>query len=133
LTATALHASLPGAVSNRAADGIEMDITESTAGTAKVAGLRGRLDTATAPAVETRLLELLAGGDRVIADLAEVNYVSSAGLRVLLKAAKMARVAGGGFALAAPQPPVREVLEISGFDKILEIHASRDAAAASLG
>jgi anti-anti-sigma factor len=110
-----------------------MDITESTAGNAKVAALRGRLDTATAPAVETRLLEILASGDRVIADLGEVHYVSSAGLRVLLKAAKMARVAGGGFALAAPQASVREVLEISGFDKILEIHATRDAAAAALG
>jgi anti-anti-sigma factor len=110
-----------------------MDIIESTAGTAKVAGLRGRLDTATAPAAETRLLEMLADGGRVVVDLAEVHYVSSAGLRVLLKAAKMARVAGGGFAVAGPQPSVREVLEISGFDKILEIHATRDAAAASFG
>ncbi|WP_137178678.1 STAS domain-containing protein [Roseomonas sp. AR75] len=110
-----------------------MDITESTAGDIRVAALNGRLDTATAPAVETRLLEMLAGGDRVVADLAAVTYVSSAGLRVLLKAAKMARISGGGFALASPQAAVREVLEISGFDKILEIHGSRDEAAGSFG
>jgi anti-anti-sigma factor len=114
-------------------DGMRMDIIESSEGGARVAALRGRLDSATAPAAETRLLEMLAGGDRVVADLGEVTYVSSAGLRVLLKAAKMARIAGGGFALAAPQPPVREVLEISGFDKILAIHPSRTEAAGSLG
>jgi anti-anti-sigma factor len=110
-----------------------MDIIESAAGLAKVAGLRGRLDTATAPAAEARLLEMLADGGSVVVDLTDVHYVSSAGLRVLLKAAKMARVAGGGFAVAGPQPPVREVLEISGFDKILAIHPTRDAAAAAIG
>ena len=63
-----------------------------------------------------------------MADLGEVHYVSSAGLRVLLKAAKQAKAGGGAFAIASPQAPVREVLEISGFDKILAIHATRDEA-----
>jgi anti-anti-sigma factor len=110
-----------------------MDITESTAGSARVAALKGRLDTATAPAVEAKLLAMLEGGGKLIADMGEVHYVSSAGLRVLLKAAKQAKASGGAFALAAPQAPVREVLEISGFDKILAIHPSRDEAAAGLG
>lgn len=110
-----------------------MDITESTSGAVKVAALKGRLDTATAPAVEARLLALLEGGGKLVADMAEVHYVSSAGLRVLLKAAKQAKANGGAFAVASPQAPVREVLEISGFDKILAIHGSRDAAVAGLG
>jgi len=109
-----------------------MDITESTAQGVKVAALKGRLDTATAPAAEGKLLGMLEGGAKVVADLAEVHYVSSAGLRVLLKAAKQAKAAGGSFAVASPQAPVREVLEISGFDKILSIHPSRDAAVAGL-
>ena len=109
-----------------------MDITESAVGDVKVATLKGRLDTATAAAAETRILAMLEGGGKVVADLAEVHYVSSAGLRVLLKAAKQAKAAGGAFALAAPQPPVREVLEISGFDKILGVHASAAAAASAL-
>ena len=110
-----------------------MDITETTAGSIKVAVLKGRLDTATASATEAKLLAMLEGGGKVVADLAEVHYVSSAGLRVLLKAAKQAKQGGGGFAVAAPQAPVREVLEISGFDKILAIQPTREAAAAGLG
>ena len=109
-----------------------MDITEISSSGVHVAAMKGRLDTATAPAAEAKLLELLGSGGKVVADLAEVHYVSSAGLRVLLKAAKQAKSSGGGFAVAAPQPPVREVLEISGFDKILAIHPSRDAAVAGL-
>jgi anti-anti-sigma factor len=110
-----------------------MDITESTSGSVKVAALKGRLDTATAPAVEAKLLALLEGGGKLVADMAEVHYVSSAGLRVLLKAAKQAKAGGGAFAVSSPQAPVREVLEISGFDKILAIHANREAAVAGLG
>lgn len=110
-----------------------MDITEISTGAVKVAALKGRLDTATAPAVESRLLALLGGGGKLVVDMAEVHYVSSAGLRVLLKAAKQAKANGGAFAVAGPQAPVREVLEISGFDKILAIHGTRDAAVAGLG
>ena len=110
-----------------------MHITESTSGAVKIAALRGRLDTATASDVEARLLSLLQGGGKLVADMTEVHYVSSAGLRVLLKAAKNAKAAGGAFALAAPQAPVREVLEISGFDKILTIHPTPDAAVSGLG
>lgn len=109
-----------------------MDITESTEQGVKVAALKGRLDTATAPAAEAKMLALLEGGAKVVADLAEVHYVSSAGLRVLLKAAKQAKAIGGSFAIAAPQAPVREVLEISGFDKILAIHPTRDTALSAL-
>jgi len=105
-----------------------MDITETTIGGVKVAALKGRLDTATAPAAEAKLVSMLEGASKVVADLGEVHYVSSAGLRVLLKAAKQAKAGGGAFAVASPQAPVREVLEISGFDKILAIHATRDEA-----
>jgi len=105
-----------------------MDITETTIGGVKVAALKGRLDTATAPAAEAKLMGMLEGASKVVADLGEVHYVSSAGLRVLLKAAKQAKAGGGAFAIASPQAPVREVLEISGFDKILAIHATRDEA-----
>ncbi len=110
-----------------------MDITETTSQGIRIAALKGRLDTATAASVEARLLAMLEGPSaRLLADLSEVHYVSSAGLRVLLKAAKQAKAAGGTFAVAGPQPPVREVLEISGFDKILAIHPGRDAALAAL-
>ena len=73
-----------------------MEITETQEGGKGVAILDGRLDTATAALTETRLLAMLEKGG-VIADLSEVRYVSSAGLRVLLKtchSAGAARPAG---------------------------------------
>lgn len=106
-----------------------MEITETTEGAIGVAVLDGRLDTATAPAAEAKLLAMLEKG-AVIADLAAVRYVSSAGLRVLLRAAKQAKTAGHGFSVVGLQPAVREVFEISGFDKIIPAFDSRAAAAA---
>lgn len=106
-----------------------MDITETTEGGKAVAVLDGRLDTATAVATEGKLLGMLAQGP-VIADLSAVRYVSSAGLRVLLKAAKQAKGSGHSFSVVGLQAPVREVFEISGFDKIIPAFDSRAAAAA---
>jgi anti-anti-sigma factor len=107
-----------------------MQIAENREGATTIASLEGRLDTATAPATEEKLLSLLEAGP-LIADMTGVRYVSSAGLRVLLKAAKQARTKGVGFSVCGLQPAVREVFEISGFDKIIPLHATRaDALAA---
>jgi len=106
-----------------------MEITETTEGGKAVAVLDGRLDTATAVVTEAKLLGMLTHGP-VIADLSAVRYVSSAGLRVLLKAAKQAKGAGHSFSVVGLQAPVREVFEISGFDKIIPSFDSRVAAAA---
>lgn len=105
-----------------------MDITETSEGGKAVAVLDGRLDTATAAVTEAKLTEMLGRG-AVIADLSAVRYVSSAGLRVLLKAAKQAKGAGHAFAVVGLQPAVREVFEISGFDKIIPAFESRADAA----
>lgn len=107
-----------------------MEITETTEGGQKIAVLDGRLDTATAAATEAKLTEMLASGG-VIADLSAVRYVSSAGLRVLLKAAKQAKSGGHGFSVVGLQPAVREVFEISGFDKIIPAFATRAEAASA--
>lgn len=109
-----------------------MNITETPAGRVTVAALDGRLDTATAGAAEARLLALLGQGG-VVADLTATRYVSSAGLRVLLKLAKQAKAAGAAFAVCGLQPAVKEVFEISGFDRVLSVHGSRDEALAALG
>jgi anti-anti-sigma factor len=107
-----------------------MQITEIKSGAVTVAAFEGRLDTATAATAEAKLLALLAQG-AVVADLTEVRYVSSAGLRVLLKAAKQAKTAGQTFSVCGLQPSVREVFEISGFDKIIPAYASRAEALAA--
>jgi anti-anti-sigma factor len=113
-----------------------MDITETEipGGGARVAVVTGRLDSATAPAAEARFAALLASpfGRPLVVDLEGVPYASSAGLRALLKAARQAQAAGIAFALAAPQPQVKEVLQVSGFDQIVTIAPTREAAAAKL-
>ena len=109
-----------------------MEFTEGVVGKAKVVAPKGRLDSATAPALDAKLTALLRGGDRIVADFANVHYVSSAGLRVLLKATRCAREAGGAFAIAAPQKMVLEVLELGGFDRILPIRPTVEEAAAAL-
>jgi anti-anti-sigma factor len=82
----------------------------------------GRLDGANAATHEQALLALVSDGlQNLTVDLSELEYISSAGLRVLLVAAKAARSKGGGVVLKSPRPAILEVLKISGFDKILQV------------
>jgi anti-anti-sigma factor len=84
--------------------------------------LTGRLDGFTSATHETELKDLLAGdASSVTIDLRQLEYVSSAGLRVLLMTAKMAKAKGGSVVLSEPTSVVLDVLKISGFDKIFEI------------
>jgi anti-sigma B factor antagonist len=84
----------------------------------------GRLDGVTAAAHESALRALVTPAQQSLTiDLADLEYVSSAGLRVLLIAAKAVKAAGGAVTLASPAPNVLEVLRMSGFDKIFTITA----------
>ena len=80
----------------------------------------GRLDTATALEFEKTLGELLKGVSDLILDMKKVTYVSSAGLRVLLKLQKI-MVNQGKMKLIGVNDTVMEVLEITGFANILRI------------
>ncbi len=96
----------------------------------------GRLDFDAAPGVQEALERALAGSGHappaVIIDGAALEYVSSAGLRAVLLAAKAAQRARIAFALCALQPAVREVFALSGFSQIMAIHADRQTARAQL-
>ena len=75
--------------------------------------LAGRLDTGTAPQLEAELLPLLGGPIRVLAfDLAELEFITSAGLRVLLAARKALSDRGGSVAFVNMQPQIQRVAEI---------------------
>ena len=80
----------------------------------------GRLDTSTALEFEKTLAELLNGVSELILDMKKVTYVSSAGLRVLLKLQKI-MVNQGKMKLIGVNDTVMEVLEITGFANILRI------------
>ena len=110
-----------------------MDIKDTIVGNAAVLSVGGRLDSNTALPLETKLTDVLNASPAVVLDLAELDYVSSAGLRVLLKGAKQAKAQKKALALAGLRPHVREVFDISGFATIFTIHPDRNAAIAALG
>jgi len=94
----------------------------------------GRIDHSSAEAFRSALAPHLegcaAGRDQVVLDLSGVDYISSAGLRVLMLAKKQAKAQGGSFALVGLVPAVREIFEISRFTVVFDIFASvRDALA----
>jgi anti-anti-sigma factor len=96
----------------------------------------GRIDHATAEGFKAELGPHLAtcaaGRDRVVLDLAGVEYISSVGLRVLMLASKQAKAQGGTLAVADLQPVVREIFEISRFNLVLEVFPTLREALAKL-
>lgn len=109
-----------------------MEIQEQLLGKVLVLEPVGRLDSLTCREFEARLLPALGGNEAVVVDCAKLEYISSAGLRVLLVAAKQNRTTGGRLALAALRDNLREVFDISGFSAIFAIHPTVEAAIASL-
>jgi anti-sigma B factor antagonist len=88
----------------------------------------GRLDINTAPEAEAVLIPKFDGGNGVVVDFAGLTYISSAGLRILLIAAKRSKASGVPLALANLAPAILEVFEVSGFAKLFKIAGDRDAA-----
>lgn len=110
-----------------------MQTQREEVGEATVMQVAGRLDSVTAPELDETLRTTLDQGVQALAlDLTPLDYVSSAGLRVLLLAAKRLRASGTPFVLFGLQPEVATVFRISGFVKILPIAEDREAALASL-
>ncbi|GMU43906.1 MAG: STAS domain-containing protein [Xanthomonadales bacterium] len=110
-----------------------MEIQVTREGDVAVLSPLGRIDSATSPEVEQVVDQQLAlGSTRLLFDLAHVDYVSSAGLRVFLVAGKKAQRAAGRIALCNLSPTVREILVIAGFDRVLATAASRGEGLAKL-
>lgn len=96
-----------------------MEIKTTTDGTRLTIAVSGRIDTVTAPEVEAALK--FGDATCVVIDLANVPYMSSAGLRLLLAAHKTMLAKGGELQIANVQEGVREVLDITGFSDILNL------------
>lgn len=110
-----------------------MKIQESKKGTTTIVELDGRLDSSTSSLLEKQLLaNLEAGEHNLVIDFAGVDYISSAGLRVLLMAAKKSKAAGGKVVLSALANNVKEVFDIAGFTSIFSLFATQDEAVAAL-
>ena len=111
-----------------------LEIAQEQQDALRILALRGRLDTDTSADLELAVQDLLAAGARdFLIDLAEVSYVSSAGLRVLLALAKQLEGSKGRLRLCALGPAVLQVFEVAGFSKLFVIVKDRAAATAAFG
>ncbi|HTW50676.1 MAG TPA: STAS domain-containing protein [Stellaceae bacterium] len=110
-----------------------MDIAQERDGDVVVVRLSGRFDSSAAPSAEDQLTAAVAGeAPRVAIDMSQLSYVSSAGLRVLLVAAKKVQQQHGKLALGGLADNVREVFAATGFDTIITIAADAAAAVAAV-
>jgi stage II sporulation protein AA (anti-sigma F factor antagonist) len=106
-----------------------MDVVQDKDGDVAVFRLAGRFDSSAAASAEAELTGGAGGATpRLVLDLTRLDYISSAGLRVLLVLARKIQQASGKMALFGLKPDVRQVFTVSGFDTIISIQP--DAAAA---
>ena len=97
-----------------------MTVNQNREGNQLTVSLGGRLDTVTAPELETVVDTALAGVEILVMDLEQLEYVSSAGLRIFLKAQKLMNVKGK-MKLIHVNETIMDVFEITGFVDILTI------------
>ena len=99
-----------------------LNIEKKLDGKTLTVALEGRLDTTTAPQLEAELKAALDGADSPILDFEKLEYISSAGLRVLLSAQKIMSKKGG-MKICHVSDVIMEIFEVTGFIDILNIEA----------
>ena len=110
-----------------------MDVTAERNNDVLSLAVTGRIDTTTAADFRERIDHAIAETDRaVLLDFTEVEYIGSAGLRVILLKAKDLQPRGVELALCALTPPVRGVFKVTGFDLVMNIHDTAAEARAAL-
>lgn len=103
-----------------------MNVATEKIGEVLVVSPEGQINSANAAGIEADLLAQVESGERkILLDLANLTYISSAGLRVMLLLAKRLKPQSGMLVLCDLQPHVREVLDISGFLSILTVTDTR--------
>jgi anti-anti-sigma factor len=99
-----------------------MQISTRTSNDIHIVAIAGSLDSTTSPEAQKSLDAVVAGAKKVVLDFSQLDYISSAGLRVLLGAAKHLRASGGKLGMFGLNQSVKEVFEISGFATILSVY-----------
>ncbi len=97
-----------------------LNIEKKTNGSELTVALSGRLDTTTAPELEKQIKESVGGVENLVMDLQALEYISSAGLRVLLSAQKIMN-RQGSMAVTHVSETIMEIFEVTGFSDILNI------------
>ena len=106
-----------------------MEITTNLVFDTTVVAIKGKLDALTCGNLETALSELIdSGKTKLVVDFTELSYISSAGLRILLKTAKQIKGINGTFVLCGMKDFIKEVFDVSGFSSIITITDTVDSA-----
>jgi anti-anti-sigma factor len=99
----------------------------------KIVRLEGRLDANTTPALEQKLAKLFELPEQsVIMDFSKVDYLSSAGMRLLLSATKKIKARGGKLVFCGMGEEVMEIVKMAGFERILTIRSTEEEALKAL-
>jgi anti-anti-sigma factor len=102
-----------------------MNVSVSQTGDTQVFALKGRLDSDSGPEFERFCLEEIKPDTRtLILELTALEYLSSAGLRIVLSTGKMIQAKGGKLVLCVPQGLTRQIIEASGFHKLFTVCSS---------
>ena len=106
-----------------------MDIAAEKHGTVMLLSLQGRIDASTSSQLEEAFVTAINSGDKHFAvDFAQIDYISSAGLRVLLSAVKKLKQQEGKMVLVGLKEQVKEVFDIAGFSPIFPTFSSQEEA-----
>ena len=98
----------------------------------QILAFEGNLDTNTSPEAESKINELIeAGKQKILVNFEQLNFISSAGLRVLLATVKKLNASGGVLRICSLNATVQEVFDISGFVTILSVKSTEEEALSS--
>jgi anti-anti-sigma factor len=106
----------------------EVDVTSEVKNNILVLYVTGRLDAVSSPQLEKKVMALIDEGDhkKVLMDFTAVDYLSSAGMRLLLTTTKKLKSVQGQFVLCSLENDVLDVIKMAGFNHILDIQDSED-------
>lgn len=110
-----------------------MEITERKENNVLIVGVNGRLDANSSQDAQNKLLQAIGRGEKLVAvDCSQLDYVSSAGLRVFLTALKTINASSGKMAIFGCKDNIKQIFEISGFSSLFKLHATREDAVRSI-
>ena len=100
---------------------IDLQINKESVGEMLTVHIKGDLNVKTSPYLEEELTKSISGVKELVLDFAEVEYISSAGLRVLLAMEKTMRRQSGQMTLRNVNPAVKEIIRLAGFLQVMHI------------
>lgn len=110
-----------------------MDITQRTVGDVTVVEIAGEIDGSTAPAAQAKIVPLAASDSKVVIDMSDVGYMSSAGLRMLLVVYRTMAGQGGAVALSGLSQDLEDTMALTGFLDFFDHYESVDEAVKAIG